>query len=581
MFPASGDRAHHQRNRGRRASRRLCSRGLLLALGRMISGTITDVNGGAALSGITVRAYTSGGASTGINGVTDSSGLYTISGLVDGSYFVRTSNSVGYVDRLYPAIDCPNGNCTLATGTAVAVTASATTPGINLALNRGATISGAVTAASTGAAIPSIGVQAYTATGTSLGGATSDAAGAFSISGLPAGTYYLRTTGTQLGYLYQAYGGKNCDTPCSIQLATPLTVSLGSQDRRRQLPPRRRRGHHRDRDGRGRRRRPGGREHPRVQLERGLGRKPGHDRRLGGYSVSGLAAGSYFVLTMNQLGYGEQLYAGTPCSDFSCVITRGTPVNTAEATTDQRHRLHTRTGRLDHRHRHGVCDGQPVVVRICPGVQRQRDIPRWRVLERQRGVHQISALPAGTYYVRTTSVPPGTPTGTRRKELHLGLPAGHRHPGLCHARLRDPRGRFRARAGRDHLRDRHRQRRSSGIGDRTGFTTATAARRRAQPPMPPASSRFRAWPRVATSFARRTRSASSDQLYSSIGYPDSTCSTLTGTPVSVVEGSTTSGIDFALTQGGSISGSVTLAGAPIRRSPSLPTADPDHRSPRP
>jgi hypothetical protein len=63
--------------------------------------------------------------------------VYTVSGLLTGSYFARTSNALGLIDQLYRNIPCVNQSCTVTTGTAIAVTAPNTTSGINFALASG------------------------------------------------------------------------------------------------------------------------------------------------------------------------------------------------------------------------------------------------------------------------------------------------------------------------------------------------------------------------------------------------------------------------------------------------------------
>ena len=95
---------------------------------------------------------------------TDSMGNYiTGQGLPAGNYFVRTNNSLGYVNEVYNNITCVP--CNVTTGTPVAVTAGATTSGINFALATGGRISGTVTDAGTSAALANINVQVFNSTG--------------------------------------------------------------------------------------------------------------------------------------------------------------------------------------------------------------------------------------------------------------------------------------------------------------------------------------------------------------------------------------------------------------------------------
>jgi len=41
----------------------------------------------------------------------DADGGYAFSGLPDGTYFLATRNSLGYVDELHDGRPCPGGSC--------------------------------------------------------------------------------------------------------------------------------------------------------------------------------------------------------------------------------------------------------------------------------------------------------------------------------------------------------------------------------------------------------------------------------------------------------------------------------------
>ena len=64
-----------------------------------ISGTVTNAGTGALLSGVSVNAYNASGSSMG-NNTTNASGVYTVTGLATGTYYVLTSNSLGYLVEL-------------------------------------------------------------------------------------------------------------------------------------------------------------------------------------------------------------------------------------------------------------------------------------------------------------------------------------------------------------------------------------------------------------------------------------------------------------------------------------------------
>ena len=98
----------------------------LPAAGR-ITGTVKSAATNGVLSGVAVRIYNST-ATTYTSAVTDASGVYSFSSAVlgPGTYFLRTANSLGYVDQLYSGFSCPGGACTITSGTPVVLSAGAT-----------------------------------------------------------------------------------------------------------------------------------------------------------------------------------------------------------------------------------------------------------------------------------------------------------------------------------------------------------------------------------------------------------------------------------------------------------------------
>ena len=79
-------------------------------------------------------------------------------------------------------------------GTPVAVTAGTTHTGVNFAMGAGGSLSGTVTDAGTGVPLQGVQIAAYGSTGQWLKTVPTDAVGAFTMSGLPAGTYYVSTS---------------------------------------------------------------------------------------------------------------------------------------------------------------------------------------------------------------------------------------------------------------------------------------------------------------------------------------------------------------------------------------------------
>src|SRR6202022_4535775 len=132
---------------------------------------VTNASGGAAISGATVKD--SGGASATTNG----SGAYTLAGLTSGNHTLTASASGASPQAL-----------------TAGVSGGQTTPNVNFRLSSTAgSVSGKVSNASGGAAIAG-------ATISDSGGAstTADAAGLYTLSGLPAGTRTL--TASAIGF---------------------------------------------------------------------------------------------------------------------------------------------------------------------------------------------------------------------------------------------------------------------------------------------------------------------------------------------------------------------------------------------
>src|SRR4051794_11919051 len=86
-------------------------------------------------------------------------------------------------------------------------------------------VSGRVTDAG-GIPLDGVVVQLYDSRGQGLGAASTDPAGNFSASAIPAGTVFAGTF-NQLGYVDQLYAGLTCVGFCEPTLGTPITVPNG------------------------------------------------------------------------------------------------------------------------------------------------------------------------------------------------------------------------------------------------------------------------------------------------------------------------------------------------------------------
>ena len=114
------------------------------------------------------------------------------------------------------------------TGTPISVTGGgATTSGIDFTLSAGGQIAGHVTNAAGGAPLANVSLYIADASGNFIWGweQATDATGAYITTGLPAGTYYIRTEGTH-AYVNEFYD--NLPITTNPTSTTPVTVTLGT-----------------------------------------------------------------------------------------------------------------------------------------------------------------------------------------------------------------------------------------------------------------------------------------------------------------------------------------------------------------
>ncbi|MDF2442705.1 MAG: hypothetical protein JWR01_908, partial [Subtercola sp.] len=156
-----------------------------------ISGRISGAGYPAVpLGGASVTAYTSAGAYAGY-GYADQTGKYTVSGLAAGSYTLYFSNSgnASFVQHAWW-----NNKASRAEADSINVLAGQAVTGKNIVLPHGNSISGTVRGAGTPAtALSGVSVVAYSGDDTNAAAmATTDSNGAYTLSGLIAGSYRLQ-----------------------------------------------------------------------------------------------------------------------------------------------------------------------------------------------------------------------------------------------------------------------------------------------------------------------------------------------------------------------------------------------------
>jgi len=300
-----------------------------LSPGGRVSGTLTDAATGLPLANVTVRIQTPSGSSLAF-GRTNGAGVYTTTtGLPPGTYYARTSNALGYVEKLYRDIACPGGSCAVAGGTPISLSAGTTTTGIDFALSKGGRVSGTVTDAVTGLKLAGVTVRVYTSSGSQVTSGYTDGAGVYTTSsGLPAGAYYA-VTGNSRGYIDELYPDVVCPGyACALSSGTLITVSLGSTTGGVDFtlaPGGRIRGTLADSS-----------THALLASVTVAIMNASGNHVTYGYSdasssgvyttVGGLPSGTYYARTLNSLGYLDELYDGVSCPGGSCGVTGGAPI---------------------------------------------------------------------------------------------------------------------------------------------------------------------------------------------------------------------------------------------------------------
>jgi hypothetical protein len=197
-----------------------------LITGGTISGTVTAAANGADLSGICVDASQING--TGFeNATTSADGSYSISGLGTGQYTVEFSPNCGNAENLLT--QWYNDKTSAISVDPVSVVAGTTTSSIDAAMQIPGTITGTVTAANGGAQLGGICVNVRQINGSGSGSATTNAGGTYSVSGLETGTYSVEFSpgcGSSGNFLAQWYDNETTAAAAdSVSVTATKTTS--------------------------------------------------------------------------------------------------------------------------------------------------------------------------------------------------------------------------------------------------------------------------------------------------------------------------------------------------------------------
>jgi hypothetical protein len=298
-----------------------------LTPGGHITGRVTDQSNGAGIVGATIQIFNSTGTFV-TSAAADGTGRYVARGLATGTYYARVANIGPFIGELYAGITC--SNCPPLTGTPISVTVASVTPDIDFTLIEGARIAGHVVADGTSAGLPGAAVQIYTSTGAFVTSTSASGTGSYIVAALAAGTYYARTSGVP-GYLDGLYDGFPCNN-CTATTGTPINAAEGvtTSDVNFSLIP-------------------GGRitgtvtnassgaplSSVIVQVYNATGGlvTTVFTNAQGAYATNRrLAAGNYFVRTVNTAGFVDELFNNIAC-DPTCTVTTGTAVSVSSGVT--------------------------------------------------------------------------------------------------------------------------------------------------------------------------------------------------------------------------------------------------------
>jgi beta-glucanase (GH16 family) len=174
-------------------------------------------------SGVAVSLVNSAGATVGTT-TTDSNGNYSFTNLATGSYSLDYATPSGQ-----QLVGSSTVNATTGISTPIALTAGATTaaPTVSFA-PLPATISGSVTFA--GATQSGITVSLLNSSGTVVGTATSDSTGAFSFTGLSAGSYQLSYTAPSGEVLQSGPASSSTGLTQAVAVTAGQTLTMATEN---------------------------------------------------------------------------------------------------------------------------------------------------------------------------------------------------------------------------------------------------------------------------------------------------------------------------------------------------------------
>ena len=191
-----------------------------LSQGATISGRVTDEDTGLPIAEVNVRADNRHGGPHVSEVQTDSDGRYTLRGVAAGAYEIRAGRSGSYVQEFFEGTHDPDG------AEEIVVLGGEAVQDIDFALSLGATISGQVYDAESGAPIFGAGIRSGPVDGRHLAWAETDEDGSYTLTGLPSGLIEVKVSSEthieQRGVVSVGVGGSVAGQDFGLELGATI-----------------------------------------------------------------------------------------------------------------------------------------------------------------------------------------------------------------------------------------------------------------------------------------------------------------------------------------------------------------------